>query len=111
MSEKYEIVLLEPWGGSNIGDIAVVGRGIYNTLINLKKGLPIGCYDSEATDKQKLVITIKNLEEDNKEVREYSSKLYDENEKLKKKLEKLSERSSSDKNSCGYKNKMMTTSE
>jgi hypothetical protein len=84
--EDFEIILLEPYGGKNIGDIVTVNRGIYNTLLNLKKGLCLDCYEDDLDDRQRLVISIKHLNEEVDEYRTEIAKLYDENVRLKKQL-------------------------
>lgn len=88
MSEQYEIILLQPFGMNQIGDMISVNRGLYSTLIKLKKAVPSHCYD-EVENKEKMVINAKYLEEEIEEYFEENTKLNKENEKLKKKIEEL----------------------
>ena len=114
--QQLEIILLQPFNGFTIGDIITVNSGIYNTLINLKKGLPLNCYDDELTDKQKLVINAKNLEEDIQKYQEVVEELKDENFDLKEKnmeletkiekLEQLKDKRTK-KKTVEYNNKMI----
>lgn len=87
--EQIDILLLEPCNGGKMGDIIKVYRGMYNTLINLKKGLPVDGYEDGLDDRQRLVITIKNLEEKIKEYMEENAKLWEKNLKLKADLNEL----------------------
>ena len=85
--EEYDIILLEPYNGSNIGDVIPVCRGIYNTLIDLKKGLPVNCLE-DVTNKQKLVMNSKFLEKENTELAEQINELEDKIKILEEKIEK-----------------------
>jgi len=87
MYDMYDIILLEPYNGGNIGDIVTVPRGIYNTMINMKKGLPLNCYEDDLTDTQRLVINAKRLEEENEELMDANAELYKEIQELKKIIE------------------------
>lgn len=80
--DEYDIILLEPWSGYNIGDIIAVNQGMYNTLIDLKKGLPLDCYEDNITDNQRLVINAKHLKEENDGLYETNRELYDKMEDL-----------------------------
>lgn len=87
--DQFELVLLEPWCGSNIGDVVRVKAGMYDTLLNLKKAVRVEYYEDNITDRQKLVITIKNLEKDNEKQRYEIEDLDEEIEDLDEQVKEL----------------------
>jgi len=95
--EQYQVILLEPWSGNNIGDTVTVYRGMYNTLLNLKKAIAVNDYEDVNKD-MKLLITARNNEIENKELLDENIKLREEIKKLKKTI---------GKKDLEYKNKMM----
>lgn len=111
--DEYELVILEPWGGYNIGDIVAVKAGMYDTLLNLKKAVKLDCYEDEISNKQKLVITIKNLEKENEDLEKENEKQRAKIENLRDKLEDYEKDKVSlppqKKKLKQYRNKMLTT--
>jgi len=86
--EEYEILLLEPYEGKNVGDIITVYRGVYNTLIELKKALPVD-FAEEFDEKKRLVMTVKDLNKSNNDYAEENAKLFDEINELKEEIKRL----------------------
>lgn len=89
--DEYELVLLKPWSGSNIGDIVRVSAGMYDTLLNLKKAVRVEYYEDNISDRQKLVITIKNLEKEIKELEKENEKQRYQIEDMREEIEDLNE--------------------
>lgn len=86
--EEYSIVLLAQYGINNCGDVIKVGRGIFNTLIKLKKAIYINDFDYDNDDnldsKEKLAIVVKKLKKENEELTYIIFDLRDEIEDLKR---------------------------
>lgn len=98
--DNYNIVLLKPYGGKIFGDTLKVGEGLYNTLINLKIGVSAEYFEEHLSDRENLVLQIKKLTEENKDLQEELGDACEDNFELRAEIEELKD--------FKYSNKMMT---
>ena len=83
--DSHECILLEPYNGKNRGDVITVYCGVYNSLISLKKALPMNCFDDIKTS-EKLIKNAEYLEDENDRQADEIADLYEQVEILTKKI-------------------------
>jgi hypothetical protein len=90
--DEYDVIMLEPFSGCNIGDILTVNRGLYNTLLDTGKGLPLNCWEDDVDDHMRLVINAKHLEKENDELWETNHELSQKNIDLSEQVTELEDK-------------------
>lgn len=86
--ELVDILLIKEWGSSKYGDIIQVYYGVYDTMINMKIGIPISRQE-EISDKQNMVLEIEGLQRISDDFQKDNIKMYQENQKLKRRNKEL----------------------
>lgn len=89
--EQFDIILLKEFGGKTYGDVMVVNRGLYNTLIDRKIGMSVVDYQG-VEDKRKLAVTAQNLEKELEKSEQDYTMIAHENEDLKDAIEIMKEK-------------------
>jgi regulator of replication initiation timing len=84
--DQFDIILLEPFNGSKIGDIISIPQGMYDSLIELGKGLALDCFEDNIDNTKRLVINAKNLVEENDDLWVENKKLHDKITELEDKV-------------------------
>jgi hypothetical protein len=90
--DEYDVIMLEPFSGCNIGDILTVNRGLYNTLLDTGKGLPLHCWEDDVDDHMRLVINAKHLEKENDELWESNHEVNQKNIELSEQVKELEDK-------------------
>lgn len=86
---NWDIVLTAPYLGKKFGDMITVSEGMYNTLINLGKGVSTTYFDEELSKEANLIYQIKKLDKENKSLMEVYEKHVERIFKLEDRVEEL----------------------
>lgn len=99
----YDLILLCDFGGKSYGDVMTTTQGLYNSLIDMGKAMPVNDPRREGGEdnNQMLINTARNFEKENEEFLTENIKLMGQIRKLEDKLE------IKEKILKKYKNKML----